>query len=172
MCLHLGIWACDEPCHLQWDKTSVKWDTKLDISLQGNIGYLITGQWGPAAHCFWAWIAQILAKWYKQAVLVLGYDIPGAKQEIEAFNYVHITSPRTVDDKFPLYLYTNIHDGKQTFLPGPREEGLYPQLGVWNPRVCLGHALGSNAFYIFLKIETSPISLPPLLDTYIFNKLH
>lgn len=44
-----------------------------------------------------------ITKLYKQVVLVLGHDIPGAKQEIEAFGYVQITSLGAADDLFSLH---------------------------------------------------------------------
>jgi hypothetical protein len=59
-----------------------------------------------------------ITKLYKQVVLVLGHEIPGAMQEIEAFNYVHLTSSREVDDDFS---YNNIHNGKRSL----------PSLGCW-----------------------------------------
>lgn len=39
-----------------------------------------------------------ITKLYEQVVLVVGHDIPGAKQEIEAFSYIQITSPGAADD--------------------------------------------------------------------------
>ena len=75
--------------HLQWEKTSVKWNIQ--------IGYLIKGgkRDGEGQQATVSGYELLL---YKQDVLVLGHDNPGAKQEIEAFSYIHITSPRAADD--------------------------------------------------------------------------
>ena len=39
-----------------------------------------------------------ITKLYKQVVLDVDHDIPGAKQEMEAFSYIHITFPKATDE--------------------------------------------------------------------------
>lgn len=46
-----------------------------------------------------------ITKLYKQMVLVLGHNIPGAKQEIEAFKYVQTSFLREAVINF---LYTDV----------------------------------------------------------------
>lgn len=46
-----------------------------------------------------------ITKLYEQLVLVLGHDIPGAKQEIEAFNYIQTSF---LGKAMIHFLYTNV----------------------------------------------------------------
>lgn len=46
-----------------------------------------------------------ITKLYKQKVLVLGHDTPGAKQEIEAFNYVQTSF---LQEAMINFLYTDV----------------------------------------------------------------